>query len=83
MCVQERDIAHGLWVLAHRRLLNLHMVSRTMLHKVVPRIFGGPSLIQVVMSTSPYSNFLSTIYKDGVIFAGFVIAVTAVALHWI
>lgn len=69
VCIQERDLAHGLWVLAHKRLLNLHMMSRTMIHKLVPRIFGGPSLIQVVMSTSPYRNFLSTIYKGGVIFA--------------
>ena len=81
MHVQNQDAVHRLWVSSHRALLILHMVLNTVLHKAAPRMFSGPRLLQVVVGKAPYRDFLSTIYRDGVLFAGVLAAVTTFALH--
>ena len=81
--VQNQDAVHRLWVSSHKILLILHMVLNTVLHKAAPRVFGGPRLLQVVVGKAPYRQFMSTIYKDGILFAGILAAVTTFALHMI
>ena len=81
MHVQDQDVVHRLWVSSHKLLLILHMVLNTVLHKAAPRMFGGPRLSELVMGKSPYRDFLSTMYRDGVLFAGVLAAITTFALH--
>ena len=81
--VQNQDAVHRLWVSSHKFLLILHMVLNTVLHKAAPRMFSGPRLLQVVVGKAPYRDFLSTIYRDGVLFAGVLAAVTTFALHMV
>lgn len=52
-----------------------------MLHKVAPSMFSGPRMLGLVMGTAPYRDFVSTLYRDGFWFAGFLIAVSAFAMH--
>ena len=79
--IQDQDGAHKLWVSGHKMLLILHMASSTMLHKVAPSMFSGPRMLGLVMGTAPYREFVSTLYRDGVWFAGCVIAVLAFAMY--
>ena len=62
-------------------LLNLHMISRTVLNKAAPSLFGGPRMMEVVVGKLPYRRFTSALYQDGVVFAGFLTVVSAFALH--
>ena len=79
--LQDQDGAHKLWLSAHKVLLILHMASSTMLHKVAPSMFGGPRMLGLVMGAAPYRDFVSTWYRDGIWFAGFVMAALAFAMH--
>lgn len=78
--VQDQDGAHKLWLSGHKMLLILHMASSTMLHKVAPSVFSGPRMLGLVMGTAPYRKFVSTLYRDGVWFAGLVNAVLTFAM---
>lgn len=69
------------WLLGLKVLLILHMVSRTMLHKVAPSMFAGPRMIEVTLGTLPYRRFMSAIYQDGILFTGFLAAATAFTLY--
>ena len=80
MDMQEQDAIHCVWVLGHK-LLFVHMVLNTVLHKAAPHMFGRPCLVQVVLGKSPYKDFLSTLYKDGILFARVFAVVTTFALH--
>ena len=81
VCMQDQDTLHWMWVFGHKIVFILHMVLRTLLHKAAPSVFAGPHLIQVVMGIAPYRNFLLTLYKDGILLAGFLTAAVAVSLH--
>ena len=81
--MQEQDVAHRLWLLGHKVLFILHMVLRTTLHKVAPRLISGPGLIQLVTGASPYRAFISGLYRDGLCCAGILVIASALAVHMI
>jgi len=81
LCVQDLDAVHRIGLLGHKVLFILHMVLHTLLHKAAPTMFGGPGLQPLVMGTAPYRGFTETMYKDGIMLAGIVIAATASILH--
>ena len=83
MNMQDQDAVHRLWIFGHKLLLILHVVLNTVLRKAAPHMFGGPRLIQVVLGKSPYRDFLSILYKDGILFAGVLAAITTFGLHMV
>ena len=82
-CVQDQGTAHKLWLAGLKMLLVLHMICRTMLHKAAPRLCGGPRMMEVMQGTLPYRRFMAAIYQDGIAFAGFLTAVSAIVLQLI
>ena len=80
-CVQDQSTARKVQLMGLKMLLVLHMMSRTVLHKAAPSVFGGPRMLEVVMGKLPYRQFTSAIYQDGLIFAGFLTAAAAFALR--
>ncbi len=57
------------------------MASSTTLQKVAPSMFSGPRMLGLVMGTAPYREFVSTLYRDSVWFAGYVLAILAFAMY--
>ena len=80
-CVQDQDTLYKLWLLFHKALLVIHVVSRTVLHKVVPKVVAGPCLIAMAMGTLPYRLVLSAMYKDGILFAGLLMSIATLAVR--
>ena len=81
MCVQDQDTAHKAWLFGHKMLLMLHFMLQTGLQKLAPNKFAGPCIKQVVTGVVPYRTFTSTLYRDGLCFAGAVATVSALAVH--
>ena len=79
--MQELDAAHRIWVLGHRILFMHHMVLRTLLHKAVPGMIAGPSLLPLVWGPLPYRSFMSALYWDGIFSVGFLITAFLLALQ--
>ncbi len=77
---QDQDTAHKLWLFGHKLLFLLHMISHTLLHKAAPGVFAEPRMMPMVMGHIPYRAFTASMYQDGIILAGLLIAATAFVL---
>ena len=81
--MQNQDVAHNLWIMGHKFLFILQMVSHTVLHQIAPSVFSGPQLIKLVTGAAPYRAFISAMYQDAIVLAGALTAGAALAMYMI
>jgi len=77
-CLQDQSAAHRLWVVSYGVLLKLHMVTRTVLNKLVPSVFAPP-LLPMLQGSVPYRTVTLDMHTDGMVWAGG-LAITAAAI---
>ena len=79
----QETAAHKLWLLAHRLLLNAHVVSHTVLHKLLPGVFLEPKFTQMLKGEVPYRAVVQSMYMDGIVLAGLTAAAVASSVHFV
>lgn len=72
---------HKLWLLAHKVLLGVYMVSHTLLHKAAPQMFAGPKMMPMIMGKCPYRAVTTGMYQCGLVLAGLLTVITAAAMQ--
>ena len=77
----QETAAHKLWLLGHRLLLNAHVASRTVLHKLLPGVFLEPSFMRMLKGEVPYRAVMQSMYRDGMVLAGLTAAAIASSVH--
>ena len=84
LCVQLQETdAHKLWLLGHRLLLNAHVVTHTVLHKLLPGVFLEPKFMQMLKGEVPYRAVMQSMYRDGMVLAGLTAAAVASSVHFV
>jgi len=83
MWLQDYGTLRRLWVLGHRLLLALHMISRSLLNKLAPKVCSGPRLMSMAMGAMPYTAMMNCLYQDGLMLAGVIAIVGILCLYLI
>lgn len=68
-------LGHKVWLAVHARLLKAHVNTRTMLHKLMPRLLKEPSLRHMLRGQIPYRKVVHMMCVDGILLAGLVLVV--------
>lgn len=79
--MQDYDLPHKLWLSGHKLLLGAYMVSQTLLHKAIPRLFAGPQMMPMIIGKKPYRVVTNGMYKTGTVLAALLTVITAAALR--
>lgn len=80
MWLQDYGILRKLWVLGHKLLLALHIISHSLLNKLAPQVCSGPRVMAMAMGTMPYTAMMNCLYQDGLVLAGIIAIVGIVCL---
>ena len=73
----QETLVHKLWLLVHALLLLLHIGVHTLLNKALPAVFAEPSMTRMLKGDLPYRAVIQSMYRDGLVLAGFLAAAVA------
>lgn len=79
--MQDYDLQHKVWLLGHKLLLGIYMISHTLLHKAAPQLFAGPQMLPMIMGKRPYRVVTNGMYKCGLVLASLLTISMAAGLH--
>ena len=81
MWLQDYGTLRRLWVLGHKLLLALHIISHSLLNKLTPKVFSGPRVMAMAMGAMPYTAMMNCLYQDGLMLAGVTAIVGILCLY--
>ncbi|KAL0027346.1 hypothetical protein WJX79_002794 [Trebouxia sp. C0005] len=78
---QDYGVLRRLWVLGHKLLLALHIISHSLLNKLAPKVCSGPHVMAMIMGAMPYTAMMNCLYQDGLMLAGVIATVGILCLY--